>query len=231
MCGRATLTTPPEELAELFGLEPPDVTWSARYNIAPTQLVAVIVRAATGKRVLALMRWGLVPSFAEESKGGERMINLRVESLGRRGMLRETFASRRCLVVVDGFYEWTHEGARRGPHYIKRANGMPMTLAGLWESWRGADGRRLETCAIVTVPATPPVAHLHDRMPLVVPAALVDLWLDPSRRTVDDLACVLEARVADGELVGYAVHPRVNSPANDGPENIVPFELQRTLFG
>jgi putative SOS response-associated peptidase YedK len=68
-------------------------------------------------------------------------------------------------------------------------------------------------------------------MPLVVPAALIDPWLDPSRTTVDDLACVLEARVAEGELVGHAVHPRVNSPANDGPENIVPFELQRTLFG
>jgi putative SOS response-associated peptidase YedK len=231
MCGRATLATPPEELAELFDLEPPNVRWGARYNIAPTQLMAVIVKAAPGKRVLALMRWGLIPSFAEESRGGAGMINARVESLERRGVFRHALAARRCLVVVDGFYEWTREGARRAPHYVKRADGRPMTLAGLWDSWRSPDGGRLETCAIVTVPATPPVASIHDRMPLVVSTELIDAWLDPSRTTALDLAPVLAARAPGGELVTYSVHPRVNAPANDGPENVVPFELQRTLFG
>jgi putative SOS response-associated peptidase YedK len=230
MCGRATLATPPEELVRLFGLEPTEVSWSARYNIAPTQPVAVIVAQPPGMRVLGLMRWGLVRSFAEESRKDARMINVRVESLARRAIFREALVSRRCLVVVDGFYEWTHEGARRAPHYVRRANGNPMTLAGLWDTWQSPDGSVLESCAIVTIPATPPVASLHDRMPLIVSPGLIDVWLDPSRTRATDLALVLEARVDESELVTYSVHPRVNGPANDGPENVVPFELQRTLF-
>jgi len=154
------------------------------------------------------------------------MINARVESLTERGIFRAALASRRCLVVIDGFYEWTRDKPRHTPHYVKRADGRPMALAGLW-----AGAGQLESCTIVTVPALPPVAKIHDRMPLVVSPDLFDEWLDPSRRTAADLARVLGAKLEGGGLTSYPVHPRVNRAAEDGPENIVPFELQRTLFG
>jgi putative SOS response-associated peptidase YedK len=230
MCGRATLTTPPEDLVELFGIEPPTVQWPARYNIAPTQPVAVIRGGPDRKRSIGLMRWGLIPSFARDSSIGGRMINVRVESLERRDVFRGAFASRRCLVVVDGFYEWTHAKPRRTPHYVRRADGKPMALAALWDSWRSPSGEVVESCAIVTIPASPPVSALHDRMPLLVPTALFDRWLDPAA-TREDLAPLLAIAVGEGELVAYAVDSKVNSPINDGPENIVPFEGQRTLFG
>jgi putative SOS response-associated peptidase YedK len=230
MCGRATLSTSPEDLARLFGLDAPTVAWRARYNIAPTQPVAVIRGTIERRRSLGLMRWGLIPGFAKDPGIGGRMINARVESLGQKDVFRAALASRRCLVVVDGFYEWTHEKARRVPHYVRRANGSPMALAALWDAWRSPSGEIVESCTVVTVPATPPVSSLHDRMPLVVPPSLFDRWLDPAMK-VADLAPVLEAQIGVGELLAYAVDSRVNSPINDGPENIEPFELQRTLFG
>jgi putative SOS response-associated peptidase YedK len=110
----------------------------------------------------------------------------------------------------------------------------PIALAGLWDVWRGpggADGERLESCTIVTIPATPPVSTIHDRMPLIVAPDLIDEWLDPGRTTTADLSRVLEARIPEAELESYTVHPRVNSVREDHAENIVPFELQRTLFG
>jgi putative SOS response-associated peptidase YedK len=235
MCGRATLVAPPRDLEELFGLQPTSLSWAPRYNIAPTEPVAVIRRQEDGHRVLSMVRWGLVPSFADEVGVGSPRINLRVESLGSTRSRREALASRRCLVVVDGFYEWTHDKPRRVPYYVKRVDARPMALAGLWDVWRGpgpgGGAERLESCAIVTVPARAPVSKVHDRMPLVVPPGLVEQWLDPARTTPADLSLVLGAVVTEGELESYAVHPRVNSTSEDHPENIVPFELQPTLFG
>jgi putative SOS response-associated peptidase YedK len=235
MCGRAALSTPPEDLAELFGLEPPTVAWPARYNIAPTDPVAVIRREGSGgsqaKRVLGVMRWGLVPSFAKDVRGGASLINARVESLAQRGVFKKALASRRCLVVVDGFYEWTHDKPRRTPRYVKRVDGRPMTLAGLWDAWQSPEGTRLESCTIVTTAANAKIAEIHDRMPLCVSPALIDEWLDPTRTTTEDLARVLQAKVAEEELESFTVHPRVNQVGADDPLNIVPFELQRTLFG
>ena len=236
MCGRATLATPPDDLARLFGLEPPAasaVSSTPRYNIAPTDPVAVIRRTATGGRALGMMRWGLVPSYAKAVGEGPLLINVRVESLGTKRPYRDALASRRCLVVMDGFYEWTH-GTPRTPRYIRRRDRQPMAMAGLWDAWRGggeASEERLESCTIVTVPSTPPVSTIHDRMPLLVALDLIDEWLDPSRTTTTDLTHVLEARPLEDELESYTVHPRVNAVGEDHPENIEPFELQRTLFG
>jgi putative SOS response-associated peptidase YedK len=236
MCGRAVLSTPPDDLAELFGLEPPRVTWPVRYNIAPTELVAVIrseVAEKGPRRFLELMRWGLLPSRPSSagklaSRPAGPIINVRVESV-QKGAFAHALQARRCLLVFDGFYEWSHDGRSKTPHFVQRSDQRPMTLAGLWQSWTDDQGEIHEAATILTVPSAPPVSTIHDRMPLIVSSEHLGIWLDPSRTSLESLAEVLGARELD--LVSYVVDPRVNSPKNDGPENIVPFERQRTLFG
>jgi putative SOS response-associated peptidase YedK len=230
MCGRTTLVTPSEDLVDLFGIDPPTVTWPARYNVAPTDPVAAIRQGADGRRTVALMRWGLIPASATDAKAGARMINARAETLLQRGIFRSALASRRCLVVVDGFYEWTHAGKRRLPHYITQEDGRPMALAGLWGSWRRATGEVIETCTVVTIPATPPVTRLHDRMPLVLTPRDIDAWLDPRAKT-EVLSAVLGEGPRVQPLRTHAVDPAMNNVAHDDPANIEPVPEERTLFG
>jgi putative SOS response-associated peptidase YedK len=218
MCGRATLSTPPEDLAEVFGLdEVPSLT--PHYNLAPSQDMAVIrtLPGRTGRRI-ELLRWGLVPWWAEEPKIGNRMINARADTLLEARAFREAARQRRCLVVVDGFYEWQDVGKRRKqPYLVRRADGKPFALAGLWERWKpkGApkDAPRLETCTVVTVDPQREIAPLHDRMPLVLPESEWEAWLDAARTDPQQIAPLLTRQ--DVPLVVFPVSDRVNSPAND----------------
>lgn len=222
MCGRAVLSTPVEEIAEIFALDVPPEPMPARYNIAPTQPIAMIVRSGdSGKRMLRLARWGLVPSWSQDLGVGAKMINARVESLAEHRAFREALAARRCLVVVDGFYEWSPEGRTRQPYYVHRRDGRPLGLAALWDSWRAPAGQILESCTILTTASAPPVSTLHDRMPLVLELGDVDTWLDVARRSPADLACLTRPPSADS-LVFHAVDKLVNSPANDVPACVLP---------
>src|SRR5690606_26840776 len=150
--GRYTLNGNPRKLAEFFGVDSPDLFGERRYNVAPTQVMP-IVRAVGGGRELALARWVLIPSWASEPKIGARLINARVETAAQKPAFRDAMKQRRCVVPVPGFYEWQKVGNTRQPYLIYMASGEPLGLAGLWERWRDADGRDVDTYVILTMPA------------------------------------------------------------------------------
>jgi putative SOS response-associated peptidase YedK len=215
MCGRAKLTTPPEVLRELFELrEVPSL--GAHYNIAPTQLLAVIRRPGE----LEELRFGLVPPWARSVAEGNRFINARAETVAKIPAFREAFRGRRCIVVVDGFYEWQKEGKRSAPYVLRLANGDPFGLAGVWGAWHSRDGEVVESVAIVTAPSLGAAARLHDRMPIVLSPSSYGDWLDPSLPDPERL--LAPARVE--ELVAMPVSTAVNDPRNDGPECVAPPE-------
>jgi putative SOS response-associated peptidase YedK len=203
MCGRTTLVTPRDELREFFGLdELPEL--SPRYNIAPTQPIAIIREP----RRLELVRWGLL---LPKRTG----INARVETIARAPAYRESFRKRRCLVVVDGFFEWQRQGKTSQPFRVERRDHRPYAMAGIWEQFVTKDGEILDACAIITGPAAGAVVPLHDRMPLVVAPEDYARWLDRELRDVDQVMKLIT--VDARELVTYPVSPRVNSPDNDDP--------------
>ena len=239
MCGRTSLTATPEELAEAFALDEVPAL-APRYNIAPTQpMPAVRVFAATGKRRLGLLRFGLVPHWAGDPSVGARLINARSETAKARAAFRDPFRERRCLVPATGFYEWRRVNRDRQPYLLHRRDGRLMGLAAVWDRWRpapGVEGEPIESCAILTTPANELVARLHDRMPLVLDPADFALWLDPQVTDPARLLPLLRPYPAE-EMVAVPVSPRVNSPHNDDPSLVEPIEVseaaeprQRTLF-
>lgn len=235
MCGRAALSAPPEDLREVFGLDEVP-TLAPRFNIAPTQPIPIVRVARTGGRKLELARWGLVPWWAEDPKIGNRFINARVESVATNRAFREAFARHRCLVVVDGFYEWqkretTDAKGRvkiaKQPFFVRRKDGKPFGMAGLWDTWKSKDGEIVESATVVTRGALGPIAALHDRMPLIVAPDAYDLWLASGKG--DPLAAALEQAggpdalpeivhaVPPEELEAFPVGTLVNDPKNDAP--------------
>jgi putative SOS response-associated peptidase YedK len=235
MCGRYTSSSTVADLASVFEVEevraeelPP------RYNVAPSTPVYAV--ALSGKdqdkgphRTLGTFRWGLVPSWAKDPSVGNRMINARAEGIAKKPSYRNALARRRCLIPADAFYEWQKrikgDGKPAGklPYAVRRRDGRPMALAGIWEVWRGKDepdAEPLRTCAIVTTEANELMAPIHDRMPVVLEPEDWDKWLDPAT----DLSVVegLLKPAADGVLEAFPVSSRVNNVKNDGPELLDP---------
>jgi putative SOS response-associated peptidase YedK len=205
-----------------------------RYNIAPTQDVLVVRDAEEGgAREVAMLRWGLVPSWAKEVQSGAPQINARSETLAEKPMFRTAYKKRRCLIPADGFYEW-HASAsgpkgKKQPYYIHRPDDRPFAFAGLWESWRSKDTSEplaIESCTIVTTSANKTMAPLHDRMPVILSEGDYDLWLDPAVQKPDEVAHLL-APCGEDELIAEPISTHVNRVANDDPRCI---EVQRTLF-
>jgi putative SOS response-associated peptidase YedK len=224
MCGRFTLTVSSEVLAEHFGLEavPP---LEPRFNIAPTQAVAVVwVRPARQRRELAILQWGLIPSWAEDPTIGSRLINARAETVSEKPAFRVAFKYRRCLMLADGFYEWKGKGKYRQPYYFRLKDGRPFAFAGLWEHWMGADGSDIETCALITTEANPRVRSIHERMPVILRPEDYDFWLDPKPQDPRRLQELLRPYPAEA-MTAYPVTPRVNSPFEDEADFITPLDL------
>ena len=220
MCGRFAFYSPHEAVVRLFGVAAmPEI--EPRWNIAPTQFIAT-VREASGPREVAMLYWGLVPSWAKEKAIGARMINARSETLGEKPSFRNAFRRRRCLVLADGYYEWQRSGPVKQPYYISSADDAPFGMAGLWERWRDpASGEPLESCCIVTTSPAPAVAHVHDRMPVIVPANAYAEWLDPRNEVTDRLARLFDPSAAP-DLQARAVSRRVNDARNQGPDLLEP---------
>ncbi len=218
MCGRFTLTTPGELIAEAFGLEDTPIL-EPRYNIAPTQPVAV-VRQAAGGRELSFLRWGLVPSFWPEARGRNLLFNARAETLGARAAFRSAYERRRCLIPADGFYEWQSvPGERqRRPHLVRVAGSRPFAFAGLWEPPHPADPESRGTCTIVTTDANTLVRPIHDRMPVILPPESYGAWLGAEVR---GLAGLLRP-YPDESMTVARVGTAVNRAANDTPECLAP---------
>jgi putative SOS response-associated peptidase YedK len=218
MCGRYAITTAPEAIRQLFGyLEQPN--FPPRYNVAPTQAVP-IVRMAEGRRQLALVRWGLIPAWVKDPRTFSLVINARGESVLEKPAFRNAMKRRRCLFPADGFYEWKRAGERKQPYFVRLKSGQPMAFAGLWESWMGPNGEEMETAAIVTTTASRSIAHIHDRMPVIVPPEAFDFWLDPN---VDgEMAASVIAPARDALIEACEVSSAVNRTANDTPTLVEP---------
>lgn len=221
MCGRLTQQLTSAEIAELFGAEDRIEDSGGHFNVAPTQLVRVVVEHGEQRAVTAF-RWGLIPPWAESPQIGVKMINARGETVAEKPAFRTAFRKTRCIVPADAFYEWKADGRAKTPYAILPADERPMALAGLWTSWRNPqDGEKLRSFTIVTTSANAALASIHARMPVILSPTDWDLWLDPQ---VDDLG-VLQSllRPAPAECVrAYPISPLVNSVRNDGPELLIP---------
>lgn len=216
MCSRYSLTSPPEAVRAYFGYVN-DEPFPPRYNIAPTQPVPIVRRSLAGMRELVLVRWGLIPSWVKEPGSFSTLINARSETAADKPSFRGAMRHRRCLVPADGFYEWTGAAGTKQPHLVRPARGGPMAMAGLWEHWLGADGSELETMAILTTTASPDLAWLHDRMPVILPPAAFEAWLDCRSGSAREIVALL-APAQEGLLATVAVSRRLNNPRNEGPE-------------
>ncbi|MBX7164944.1 MAG: SOS response-associated peptidase [Pirellulales bacterium] len=221
MCGRFTLRQPPRQLAIHFGIDEPPAL-RPRYNIAPTQDVAIVRLAPDGHRELVELRWGLVPSWSQDPTIGSRMINARGETLAEKPSFRAAFKERRCLIPADGFYEWLKVDKQKQPQFIHLPDDEPFAFAGLWEAWRGSDPP-LETCTIVTTEANSRLRGLHERMPVILDPADYAAWLDPQLRDPQRLMPLLAAR-PNALLETRPVSRRVNAPTYDDEGCLAPAE-------
>ena len=226
MCARFTLrrrlNLVIKELAEMMprpGLFDWDPT--PAYNIAPTQLVAAVrVTPDANGRELVPLKWGLIPSWSKDPKIATSCINARGETVATKPAFRSAFKKRRCLILADGYYEWTGKPGKKQPWHFHLHNDKPFAFAALWEHWKPAEGDAVETCTIVTTAANEFAAKYHDRMPVVVDPGDYSLWLDPASAT-DRLLPLLDSRpIAGMEVV--AVNPAVNNSRNQGPELLTP---------
>ncbi|MDQ3713073.1 MAG: SOS response-associated peptidase [Acidobacteriota bacterium] len=222
MCGRFSSSSKPEQIKKEFkaAVEDPAIL-APRYNIAPTQMIPVVLNRE-GERIVAALKWGLVPSWAKDAAIGSRMINARAETLTEKPSFREAYKSRRCIVPATGFYEWqrAEKGAKQ-PFYFYLTNKEVFGFAGLWEEWLDKEsGESLETCTIITTEANDVLKPVHDRMPVILKAGDYDEWLDPKESDTGKLQKLLAPYPPD-EMNSHAVSRAVNSPTLDSPELIL----------
>jgi len=214
MCGRFTLTITPEQLQEAIpGLITP-TGMAPRYNIAPSQPVAVVPNDGLNK--LDFYIWGLIPSWAKDPSIGSRMINARGETLVEKPSFRSAFRRRRCLIPADGFYEWMQNPGSKSktPMYIKLKSGEPFALAGLWENWNAPDGSNILSCTIITTTPNALLEPIHNRMPVILPREAYARWLEPNEVNPAQLQELIQPYPAEA-MTAYAVSSLVNRPEND----------------
>ncbi len=219
MCGRYVITSTPEAIRALFGY-PERPNFPPRYNIAPTQPIA-IVRLAEGKRQFALVRWGLIPSWVKDPKTFSLLINARSESVVGKPAFRAAMRRRRCLIPADGFYEWKEVDGRKRPYFVRLKSGGPLAFAGLWETWTGPNGEEMDTAAIVTTDANRTLSAIHNRMPVILPPQAFDMWLDCAHVDPTTAAALL-VPASDNLFEAYEISTAVNRVANDLPALIAP---------
>lgn len=220
MCGRYTLAPTLDVILEHYALEDGFDSYSARYNIAPSQNVPVVrYSEERHRRILTSMHWGLIPHWSKERKIGYRMINAVGETLTEKPSFRTPFKKRRCLIPASGFYEWKATGEKaKQPYYIRISGHEVFSFAGLWEHWEGDGG--IDSCTIITTGANDTVRAIHNRMPVILEPKDYDLWLNPValQETLQSLLVPYTAH----RLETYPVSKAVNTPKNDDPRLIDP---------
>lgn len=235
MCGRYRLTAKERWLSQYFNLDPEDVAWAARWNIAPTQEVATIRQDCDEpKRLFALMRWGLIPYWAKDASIASRTINAMSETVAEKPAFRDAIRRRRCLIPADGFYEWKAGlEKRKQPFNIGLENDGLFALAGIWDRWTDSSGHAIESCSILTTEANALIADIHNRMPVILKPEDYDLWLDPGVTDPGRVMGLLRPFDARG-MRKYPVSARVSRVENDDPECAREISaesaIQRALF-
>lgn len=233
MCGRYRLSRRKQIVDEYFDSVSGTEDWNPRYNVAPTQPVPVIRQNPKEPvRELSLFRWGLVPSWANDPSVAARMINARSETANMKPAFSDALKFRRCLVPADGFYEWQKTGKVKQAYCFEINDGGLFSFAGIWDRWKDAGGRLLETCSILTTTANAVTSLVHDRMPVILSRDSYDLWLDPG---MNNAAAVVDLlRPCDARLMRcYPVSSRINSAVNDDEEcsrRVEPAVVQHHLF-
>jgi putative SOS response-associated peptidase YedK len=227
MCGRFVQHADPEIYASRYAVD--DIADLAdarpRCNVAPTQPVLAIRTGEDGRRQLLALRWGLVPHWSKGPDNRYSMINARAESVHQKPAYRSAFRRRRCLIPADGFFEWRALAGDKQPYLIRRDDGEPFAMAGLWETWHDQDSdAMIRSCTIIVTDANDLIRPLHDRMPVILPERQHAHWLDPDDADTD----ALRAMLAPAEAAGWTLHPvsrAVNNPRNDSPELLEAVEL------
>ena len=222
MCGRKTLTREMQSIIEELAIEEwenPD-NYIPNYNIAPTQSSPILID--NGKRIVKLMRWGLIPSWAKDEKFGARMINARIETLIEKPSYRNLVSSNRCIVITDGYYEWKRNGDRKVPYYLKDPNDKLLSMAGLYDVWKHPDGYLLPSYTVITKEAQKDIAIIHNRMPVILLQKHLDEWLKTENFSVSE---ALElAKNTNQILEKYPVSPLVNYVKNNSPACLKPLQ-------
>ena len=222
MCGRITQDLNLKTLFTRYGLAPesPALNLAPRYNGCPTQDFAAC-RAKRDGRTLVKLRWGLVPGWAKDLKLGARMINARSETVHEKPAFRSAFRRRRCVIPVNGWFEWRREGGEKQPYWIRPADAEVFSLAGLWERWNRGE-EPVETFTILTTAVSPALADIHHRQPVIVDGDEVEEWLDPASSS-ERLLELARAAYA-GPFDRWRVSRAVNSSRNESPELLRPVE-------
>ncbi len=240
MCGRFVSAGDAAVIAGYFDALPPTQVLTPSYNVAPTNDVYAVVTDRDRTRRMDTFRWGLVPAWAKDIRIGSKLINARAETLADKPAFKALFRSRRCIIPMDGFYEWmplpagapTDGAGRRAarpakqPVYISRGDGQPLAVAGLWSAWRDPaidrPDRWLHSCTVITTAANTAVVPIHDRMPAILEAHAWDRWLDADTSDLHELGALLRPAPLD-LLTIRPVSPDVNRVTNKGPELLRPY--------
>lgn len=223
MCGRYVLSAAVEELVRKYGAIP-DGLFRAEpnYNVAPSIQMPIVTERGDERTVL-MSRWGLVPFWAKSAYTGYSMINARSETLDEKRSFSQPFASRRCIVPANGFYEWKKGSAGKIPHYITTPDRRLMNFAGLYELWKDDNGELVNSFAIITTSANKPMEELHDRMPAMLLPEEFDFWLDPGNNDLSALKDLLRPW-PDDAITFYRVDTEVNNVRNSGARLIEPYQ-------
>jgi putative SOS response-associated peptidase YedK len=224
MCGRFNLSTDPADVARHFELDATPNLF-ARYNIAPTQPVAVIRRQEAARpRTCEAVMWGLIPFWAKDPSIASRLINARSETAAEKPAYRAAMKYRRCIVPATGFYEWQKTGREKQPYFIHLKESAVMAMAGLWEMWQSPDGSEIETCTILTTDANELLRSIHQRMPVLLQPDDYEAWLDPDQRDPREVAHLMRPAESDA-MDMFAVSRHVNSPKNEDASCMEPAQL------
>ena len=223
MCGRFALSIVAAQFKLSFGAEPPEGL-QASWNVTPDRQIVIVRADEAGAPQAGFARWGLLGGWMKDPNDPARQINARSETAAEKPMFRDAFKKGRCLIPASGFYEWQKAGSGASqPFFVGLASGEPFAFAGLWRRTKLADGDLLDTCAILTMQASPMLQPIHHRMPIILPQASHALWLDPSIKDPGLLQALLTPR-PDSELAAHEVGRGVNNPRNNGPELTAPVE-------
>jgi len=234
MCGRFVSTSTPDQIASYFEAEAVAGSLGANYNVAPSQDIYAVVAGADGVARVQTFHWGLIPSWAKDRKIGSRMTNARSETLAEKPAFKGLFKKKRCIIPMDGFYEWKpgHEDGPlnakgkplKQPLFINRLDGEPLAVAGLWTAWKDPsdeESRFLHSATIITTEANELMSAVHHRMPVLLPKSQWSAWINPENHDIESLSAIFPPR-DDGLLTMHEVSIDVNNARNNRPDLIAP---------